>query len=138
MNIWQSLGTLMLSLAIVALPANAQQEPENAQDEQQAVETLQVLVESLNPRSGEIVLEDGLATLTVPEDFYFLNAADAEPFGGLGPVGDAAFGVEIFWRGLRTPMSFRSTSSILCFCVTERANWSGFTTSLSASSSETS
>ena len=35
-------------------------------------------LESLDPRKGRIVLDGGIATLDVPDGFYFLDAADSE------------------------------------------------------------
>ncbi len=56
----------------------------NAQDyapspeEQAYLEEMQKVMESLNPQTGEIVLGGDLVTLSVPEEFYFLSADDAE------------------------------------------------------------
>lgn len=47
-------------------------------EEQQQMEYYQSVVESLNPQTGEILLGNNLATLKVPDDFYFLDAGDAE------------------------------------------------------------
>lgn len=47
-------------------------------DQQEALDAMKAFWESLDRRTGEIVLGDDLVTVTVPEDFYFLGAEDAE------------------------------------------------------------
>lgn len=47
-------------------------------EEIEELEYYQSIVDSLEPRTGEIVLGNNLATLTVPEAFYFLDSEDAE------------------------------------------------------------
>lgn len=52
---------------------------EKASSEEQAyMEWARGLWESLNRQTGEIEIEAANATMNVPEDFYFLNGADAE------------------------------------------------------------
>jgi uncharacterized membrane-anchored protein len=72
---------LRRSIAVVVLTASvtvAQEDPAPTAEQLQAFELMQQQAESLNPQTGEIVLEGGLATLQVPESFYFLDARDAE------------------------------------------------------------
>lgn len=61
--------------------AAAQEEPQSEEwllspEEQQALERLFSLWENMERRTGDIVLGDDLATLHVPEDYFYLNAAD--------------------------------------------------------------
>jgi len=69
-----------LLLAGLGSAAVAQDEefPELTAEEQQFFEHLQSVVESLDPQSGDIQLGGNLATLSVPDEFYFLDAEDAE------------------------------------------------------------
>ncbi|MEQ8205355.1 MAG: DUF2167 domain-containing protein [Woeseia sp.] len=60
------------------LVAVAQEPGGLTEEETQAYESLQNKVDSLQPRNGTIVLADGLATLQVPDEFYFLDAKDAQ------------------------------------------------------------
>jgi uncharacterized membrane-anchored protein len=53
-------------------------EPTLTAEEQKEVEAMRALLQSLDRQSGRIVLRDGLATLDVPRDFYFLSAKDTE------------------------------------------------------------
>ncbi len=73
------------ALAADGAPAVAPTEPPTAQTEQPAVQPLsekeawaKKFWESLDRKTGEIKLDNGVATLKVPEDFYFLNGKDAE------------------------------------------------------------
>lgn len=54
------------------------QEAELTPEEQAYLEQLESLAGQLDPKNGDIALGDGLATLHVPEEYYFLNSADAE------------------------------------------------------------
>lgn len=69
-------GIAVALLAIFALPALAQdQELEPLTPEDQAqYEELAALLQALDPRTGDI----GLATLHVPDGFYYLDTEDAE------------------------------------------------------------
>jgi len=49
-----------------------------SEQEQQEYARIQSLVDSLNPQSGDIELGSNLATLHIPDDFYFLGTDDAE------------------------------------------------------------
>jgi uncharacterized membrane-anchored protein len=64
----------------LALPlmATAQDEPALTVEEQQDLASMQAFWEALDRQTGTITLGDDLVTLTVPEEFYFLGAADAE------------------------------------------------------------
>lgn len=69
-------ATLLCSLSLLlfcnSAPAQEQEEltPEQAQ--------MLKLLESLEPEQGEVTLPNGIAKLNVPEDFYYLGAADAK------------------------------------------------------------
>ena len=57
--------------------ANAQEYELSAEEQAYLVE-MQKIMETLNPQTGDISVGGDLVTLTVPEDFYFLDAGDAE------------------------------------------------------------
>jgi uncharacterized membrane-anchored protein len=75
-----SLYLAAVAAAGLALPlmATAQGEPELTVEEQQDLASMQAFWEALDRQTGTITLGDDLVTLTVPEEFYFLGAADAE------------------------------------------------------------
>ena len=54
------------------------QEEENSSEQQATIDQLTALAESLDPQVGDISLGNELLTLSVPDDFYFLDAQDAE------------------------------------------------------------
>jgi len=73
------------SWAAEGAPAVAPAEPPSPQSESSAAQPLsekeawaKKFWESLDRKTGEIKLDNGVATLKVPEDFYFLNGKDAE------------------------------------------------------------
>ena len=70
----------MALLATFGLPALAQDEELEplTPEEQARYEELAALLEALDPRTCDIVLADGLATLHVPDSFYYLDTEDAE------------------------------------------------------------
>lgn len=71
--------TCSLLLGFVCLSgALAQDEFELTAEEQAQIEQLTAMMGAMDPQTGEIVLGNNLATLTVPEDYYFLDATDAE------------------------------------------------------------
>lgn len=71
-----------LALAWLVICGNALcqdgDEPKLTPEQQQTVAKMKALWQSLDRRTGKIELGAGLATLDVPEDFYFLGAKDAE------------------------------------------------------------
>ncbi|HZD53576.1 MAG TPA: DUF2167 domain-containing protein [Woeseiaceae bacterium] len=77
-----SMRRLALIAVMLALPPiGAAEEGDEAgltDEEQQQLAQMQAFWDSLDRQTGTIVLGDDLATLTVPEDFYFLNGEDAE------------------------------------------------------------
>jgi len=69
----------LIPVAILCLGAqwaNAQ-EYELSPEEQAYLEQMQAIMETLNPQTGQISVGGDLVTLSVPEDFYFLDADDA-------------------------------------------------------------
>lgn len=54
------------------------QEYELSAEEQKYLEEMQRVMETLDPQTGAISVGGDLVTLSVPEDFYFLDADDAE------------------------------------------------------------
>ena len=67
-------------LAFVATLAFAQDDEnyELSAEEQQEIQRYQAVLESLDPQTGDIKLSGNLATLHVPDNFYFLDGDDAE------------------------------------------------------------
>lgn len=63
-------------LCFCAQWANAQ-DYELSPEEQAYLEEMQAILETLDPQTGEITLGDDLVTLSVPQEFYFLDADDA-------------------------------------------------------------
>lgn len=68
----------VLALAPFAAVAGDEVEFELTAEELQELEFYQSIVDAMDPRTGEIVLGNDLATLMVPEDFYYLDGDDAE------------------------------------------------------------
>lgn len=64
-------------LCLCAQWTNAQ-DYELSPEEQAYLEEMQAIMEKLDPQTGEISVGGDLVTLSVPEEFYFLDAADAE------------------------------------------------------------
>ena len=87
----------------------AQDDYELTPEQQQQFAEMQALVDAMHPLSGEITLGDDLATLNVPEDFYFLNATDAETvLVGLwgNPPGQQVMGM--LFQANMSPLDFGS------------------------------
>ncbi|MCH9693243.1 MAG: DUF2167 domain-containing protein [Gammaproteobacteria bacterium] len=70
----------LLALLLLAFGEQtlAQDDYELSADEQAALARFNAIIDTLNPQSGDIILRNGLATLHVPRDFNFYDAADAE------------------------------------------------------------
>lgn len=61
------------------LAENAAPTEEGLSAEEQAyVDKIRTLLDSLNPQGGQVKLPQANVTLNIPEEFYFLNAADSE------------------------------------------------------------
>lgn len=54
------------------------QEAELSAEQQEYIRWAQGVWDSLDPQRGEIRLPNGVASLTVPDDFYYLNPEDSE------------------------------------------------------------
>lgn len=69
-----------LALTVLALPltAGAQDDPAGGLGDEEMAAAVQAFMQSLDKRTGTIVVGDDLATLTVPESFYYLGPEDAE------------------------------------------------------------
>ena len=76
----QSFVRAALAAGLLALPLFAAAQEGEAPDPAVAAELaeMQAFWDSLDRQTGTIVLGENLATLTVPEDFYFLGSEDAE------------------------------------------------------------
>ncbi len=72
------LAAVLLTVAASVAIAQEDEFFELSEEEQQELEHYQSILESLDPQSGDIELGANLATLHVPDNFYFLNAEDAE------------------------------------------------------------
>jgi len=68
-------GLVLFSLSFITF---AQDTEELSADEQKYVEWATELWDSIETQTGEIKLTDANAVLNVPEEFYFINSADAE------------------------------------------------------------
>lgn len=73
-----TLAATLLALTATFAVAQDDEAYELGAEEQQQFEYYQTVMESLNPRTGDIKLSGNLATLHVPENFYFLDSDDAE------------------------------------------------------------
>jgi len=72
------ISALFLTFATSFTFAQDDETYELSAEEQQQYEHYQAVLESLDPQTGDIKLSGNLATLHVPEDFYFLDGDDAE------------------------------------------------------------
>ena len=72
------LAAVFLAFLAPGVFAQEGDSPELSPEEQQQLEHYQNILKSLDPRHGDIVLGDNLATLHVPDDFYYLDAEDSE------------------------------------------------------------
>lgn len=75
---WCRLPLALVAFFAVAAFAQDDSEFELTPEMQEEIAFYQSIAESLDPQIGTIVIGDGLATLNVPDDFYFLNAKDSE------------------------------------------------------------
>jgi uncharacterized membrane-anchored protein len=73
-----SISTVLLAFAASLTFAQDDETYELSPEEQQQYEHYQAILESLDPQTGDIKLSGNLATLHVPENFYFLDGEDAE------------------------------------------------------------
>jgi uncharacterized membrane-anchored protein len=71
------IGLLLSAVALFCCQAGIAQEQELTPEEAQYLAEMTKLWNSLEPKQGEVVLPNGVATLNVPEDFYYLSPKDA-------------------------------------------------------------
>lgn len=64
-------------LPVVSIAENSPQDPALS-DEEKVVQWARQVWESLDRKTGKVVLHNGVATLEVPNEFYYLNPTDAE------------------------------------------------------------
>jgi uncharacterized membrane-anchored protein len=72
-----ALPLLTLLWLLMAGAATSQEESELTAEERAELESLRSILDSLDRQTGNIALGDGLATLRVPEDYYYLDPEDA-------------------------------------------------------------
>jgi len=72
------LTALLLTVAATFAFAQDDETYELSAEEQQEMQHYQSILESLDPQTGDIKLSGNLATLHVPDNFYFLDGDDAE------------------------------------------------------------
>ncbi|MEH6471808.1 MAG: DUF2167 domain-containing protein [Halopseudomonas sp.] len=67
-----------ITLALSSISTVSAESEEVLSEEQQYLQWAKSIWDSLDRQTGEIALADGVATLSVPENFYYLPPADAE------------------------------------------------------------
>lgn len=76
------LTVFLLPVSFAQQSASEQESPQVEQqlsaEDQEYIEWARTLWESMNPIKGDIDLPGNVATLNVPDNFYFLNASDAQ------------------------------------------------------------
>ncbi|HEX7061828.1 MAG TPA: DUF2167 domain-containing protein [Woeseiaceae bacterium] len=75
-TLWRA--ALPLAVLVLPLTAGAQDDPAAEPGDPEMAAAVQAFMLSLDKRTGTIVVGDDLATLTVPESFYYLGPEDAE------------------------------------------------------------
>jgi uncharacterized membrane-anchored protein len=73
-----TLAAVLLALTATFAFAQDDETYDLSAEEQQQMEYYRAVLESLDPKTGDIKLSGNLATLHVPENFYFLDSDDAE------------------------------------------------------------
>jgi len=74
----KTLATMVAASSILVSTIVFAEEPPLTDEQAEYLAWAQQLWESLDRQQGEIKLANGVATLYVPEDFYYLSPADAE------------------------------------------------------------
>jgi uncharacterized membrane-anchored protein len=74
---WPLLALVPFLALVSAAPAQDLDDPTLTSGQQEALAAMQDFLDSLDRRSGTIALGDDLATLELPDDFYFLDRDDA-------------------------------------------------------------
>lgn len=70
------IATICVFVLILHAPVFASDNPQPAEGEQSYLEWAQSLWDSMDRQTGKIELPNGVATLDVPENFYYLNPED--------------------------------------------------------------
>ncbi|HZW60113.1 MAG TPA: DUF2167 domain-containing protein [Woeseiaceae bacterium] len=68
----------VITVLLLPAPSPAQDAGEATAEQDAYAAQLQAIYDALDPQRGTIVLGDELATLEVPDEFYFLDAEDSE------------------------------------------------------------
>lgn len=72
------IGTIIVCLAIFFTQSVLSEEPQISAEQEQYLTAMRQLWESLDRKTGEVTLENGIAKLSVPDNFYYLSPADSE------------------------------------------------------------
>ncbi|WP_250636638.1 DUF2167 domain-containing protein [Agarivorans gilvus] len=72
------IGKLLLCMAMLFAPSTFAEESQLSPEQEQYIIEMQQIWDSLDRKSGEIELQNGIAKLTVPDSFYYLDAIDTE------------------------------------------------------------
>jgi uncharacterized membrane-anchored protein len=72
------IGAIIVCLALVFTQGALAEEQPLTPEQEQYLAQIQQLWESLDRKTGEVMLENEVAKLTVPDNFYYLNPADSE------------------------------------------------------------
>jgi uncharacterized membrane-anchored protein len=72
------IGSLIVCFTILFSPSVFSEEPQLTPEQQQYIAKMKQIWDSLDRKTGEVDLKNGVAKLTVPDNFYYLNPADAE------------------------------------------------------------
>jgi uncharacterized membrane-anchored protein len=72
------IGIILSLIALLTCQAASANEQELTPEQQQYIITAKKIWDSLDRQKGEILLPNGVATLNVPDSFYYLNPKDTE------------------------------------------------------------
>lgn len=70
--------SIIFTLLLWLNPLMAESDTNLTTDEERLILEAQKIWKSINQQKGEIKLQNGVATLNIPEEFYYLNPKDAE------------------------------------------------------------
>lgn len=94
----KSIRLLLAALALCAAQAQAQQTDPAPPTPEQAQKQAEQFMASLKPQHGTVTLPDGVATLQLNDDFYYLSQGDSERLlteGWGNPPGEKTLGMII-------------------------------------------
>ena len=72
------LGVIFTLMMLFSIQLVAENEANLTTEQEQYIAEANKILDSLDPQQGEIKLPNGVATLQVPENFYYLNPKDTE------------------------------------------------------------